>query len=263
MYRHVIVPFDGILEHRAVLAPGADLAWRCGAKVVIVATNDSTDPDIEAILKAQAMQRSGTDADFWVDLGIDIDGALLGAAAHRDDPVICITQRHRRPGLLKRRPSLTPVPARVLREAPCPVVFVGPEADVSRGLPFSTLYVPVEPEVGGEVAATLAAAWALTFRVAVHLVASVAPDAGPDVRASALDQARALLARVQAVTPEVRLDVIETERPAAALAAIAGDDPDGVVMLGGTGGDHHDALGPYAAEVVATSRRAVVFPPAS
>ncbi len=263
MYRHVIVPFDGVLEHRAVLAPGADLAWRCGAKVVIVTTNDSNDPDIEAILKSQAMQRSGSDADFWVDLGIDIDAALLRAAAHRDDPIICVTQRHRQGGLLKRRPSLTLLPERVLREAPCPVVVVGPEADVSRGLPFATLYVPVEPEVGGEAAAALAASWSLTFRVGVHLVASVAPDAGPGRTALALDAARELLARVQAVTPDVRLDVIETERPAAALAAIAGDDSDGVVMLGGTGGDEHTLLGPFAAEVVATCQRAVVFPPAS
>lgn len=261
MYRHVIVPFDGVLEHRAVLAPGADLAWRCGAKVVIVATNESTDPDVEAILKAQAMQRSGTDADFWVDLGIDIDSALLGAAAHRPDPVICITQRHRQGGLLKRRSSLTPLPARVLREAPCPVVVVGPEADVSRGLPFATLYVPVDPDVGGEAAAALAAAWSLTFRVAVQLVVSVAPGTG--TASPTVVAARELLARVQAVTSDVRLEVIETEQPAAALAAIAGDDPDGVVMLGGTGGDHHAPFGPFAAEVVATCRRAVVFPPAS
>lgn len=259
MYRHVIVPFDGVLEHRAVLAPGADLAWRCGAKVVIVATNDSNDPDIEAILKSQAMQRSGSDADFWVDLGIDIDEALLGAAAHRADPVICVTQRHRQGGFLKRRSSLTALPARVLREATCPVVVVGPEVDVSRGLPFATLYVPVEPAVGGEAAAALAAAWSLTFRVSVQLVASVAPGAG----SAPIDAARELLARVQAVTPEVGLDVIETEQPAAALAAIAGDDPDGVVMLGGTGGDHDAPLGPFAAEVVATCRRAVVFPPTS
>jgi nucleotide-binding universal stress UspA family protein len=259
MYRHVIVPFDGVLEHRAVLAPGADLAWRCGAKVVIVATNDSNDPDIEAILKSQAIQRSGSDADFWVDLGIDIDSALLAAAANRADPIICITQRHRQGGLLKRRSALTPLPARVLREATCPVVVVGPEADVGRGLPFATLYVPAEPESGGEDAAGLAAAWSLTFRVSVQLVASVAPGSTP----AAADEARHLLERVQAVTPQAHLDVIETAHPAAALAAIAGEDPDGVVMLGGTGGDQHSPLGPFAAEVVATCRRAVVFPPAS
>lgn len=258
MYRHVIVPFDGVLEHRAVLAPGADLAWRCGAKVVIVTTNASDDADVRAILKTQAMAKSGRDADFWADLGIEIDQALLAAADNRVDPIVCVTSRHRTTGLIRKRTTVTPLPAAVMRHAPCPVVVIGPEVDVSRGLPFSALYVPVDPQVGGEPAAALAVEWALTFRLTVHLVAMVPP--GADALRRSMAGAEELLARVKAVTPNALLEVIETAQPAAALAAIASDDADGVVMLGATGGDDHHLLGPFAAEVVALSRRAVVFP---
>ena len=67
MYQHVIVPFDGTLEARAVLAPAADLAWRCGAKVVIVSTTAIDDDVVQDLLKSQAIAKSGADIDFWVD----------------------------------------------------------------------------------------------------------------------------------------------------------------------------------------------------
>jgi len=260
MYRHVIVPFDGILEHRAVLAPAADLAWRCGAKLVVVTTNASDHEDVKLVLKHQAITKSGADVDFWVDLGIEIDEALLGAAAHRTDPVVCITSRHQTKGLLRPKVVDTPLPGRVLVGAPCPVVVVGPETDVSRGLQFSTLYLPTDEVGGGERAAELAVEWAVTFRVNLHLVAMVprGGDSGPVVA-----EAEALLARVRAVVPHTLLEVIETDHPGAALAAIASDDADGLVLLGRTGAEGDEPLGPYAAEAVAASRRAVVFPPVS
>ena len=49
MYQHVIVPFDGGLEARAALAPASDLAWRCGAKVVVVSTTAIDDEVLGAI----------------------------------------------------------------------------------------------------------------------------------------------------------------------------------------------------------------------
>jgi hypothetical protein len=71
----------------------------------------------------------------------------------------------------------------------------------------------------------------------------------------------ALHEMVAAAAPGADLEVIESAQPAAALVAIAGEDADGVILLGGTGGDEKAPLGPFAAEVVATSRRAVAFAP--
>lgn len=258
MNRHVIVPYDGILENRAAIAPAADLAWRCGAKLVAVSTTDIDDEVVQALLKSQAIAKSGADADFWVDPGLEIGAALLEAARHRSDPVICLATRHRASGVLRKKTSTTPLPVDVLRHAECPILVIGPEVDVSRGLPFTALYVPVDDSFDSRRGALLAAEWARTFRVSVHLLAMVSPGAGesgPSPVVAALHQ------MVAERAPGIRLDLVETARPAAALAAIAGEDPDGVVMLGSAGGDEREPLGAFAAEVVATSRRAVVFAP--
>ena len=58
VYDNVIVPFDGAMSGRVALAPAADLAWRCGARVVIV---NQLQADI-AKLTAKASGRFGASA---------------------------------------------------------------------------------------------------------------------------------------------------------------------------------------------------------
>ena len=47
----VIVPNDRSREGRIVFAPAADLAWRCGAKVVNVSNTDVNNRSAQAVVK--------------------------------------------------------------------------------------------------------------------------------------------------------------------------------------------------------------------
>ena len=75
------------------------------------------------------------------------------------------------------------------------------------------------------------------------------------------DDVRAIVDEIRARMPAIELEVIETERPAAALVAIAAEERDAVILLPRTDADEHAALGSFPAEVVATSHRAVVLAP--
>ena len=95
MYQHVIVPFDGTIESRAALAPAADLAWRCGAKVVVVTTTAIEDDAANYVIKSHAIAKSGADVNFWVDPNVEPADALLEATRFRSDPLICLASRYR------------------------------------------------------------------------------------------------------------------------------------------------------------------------
>ena len=72
VYQNVIVPNDGTLEGRSALAPAADLAWRCGARVVNVSNTEVSDKSSKAAVKGHAMAQSAADVEFWVDLENDL-----------------------------------------------------------------------------------------------------------------------------------------------------------------------------------------------
>ena len=169
MFEHVIVSVDGGTGTRAVLAPAVDLAWRCGAKLVVVTTAPSAARSSRDLLKAHAMARSGADIDHWVDPGGDPGAAILETVAHRSTPIVCLATRP-------------------------------PEA------------------------------------------------------------VRALHQEVARLAPECSCEVVQTTRPAAALVAISSTGT-AVVVCPEVGADRRGTLGPFAAEVVATSPQAVLFPP--
>ena len=145
MYHHVIVPFDGTLEARAALAPAADLAWRCGAKVVIVTTIAIDDEVAHFVLKSQAIAKSGADVDFWVDCARRARRCRAGG-----DPVP--VRAHHLHGLPLPRPAgccgrsrrRRPLPEAVLRHSSVPVLIIGPETDLSSGLPLAELVMPID-----------------------------------------------------------------------------------------------------------------------
>ena len=91
VYENVIVPFDGTGTGRTALAPAADLAWRCGARIVIVNNTDASDKASREAIKGKAMTLSGADVDFWVDLDHSLGVALVEAAKFRGRPILCIS----------------------------------------------------------------------------------------------------------------------------------------------------------------------------
>jgi hypothetical protein len=256
MYKHVIVPFGGGLEARAAFAPAADLAWRCGAKVVIVSTTAIEDDVVKHIVKSQAIAKSGADVDFWVDLGTELGDALLDAVKFRPDAVICLVSRYRTTGVVRKKQVATPLPEVVLRRSSVPVLVIGPETDLSRGLPMTAIHVPIDETPEAARAVAMAGSLATELRLGVRLLYMAPPGAAYSRPPAAV---KALVSVARSSAPDVTLDVIETARPAAALVAIAAEDPDGIILLPGTGGDEHAPLGPFAREVVDTSKRAVLL----
>jgi nucleotide-binding universal stress UspA family protein len=258
MFHHVIVPFDGTLEARAALAPAADLAWRSGAKVVIVSTLAIEDEVVQFVLKSQAIAKSGADVDFWVDAQAELGDAVLEATRFRSDPIICMASRYHNTGLVRKKQMASPMPESVLRHSSVPVLIVGPEADLSRGLPLAELMMPIDDSAESVRAARLAADMAASMRLGVRFLVMVPPGTGTD---GVPEPVRDIVDEIRGQVAGVHLDVVETEHPAAALVAIASEERDAVIFLPRTDGDEHAALGPFAAEVVATSHRAVILSP--
>ncbi|HEY6533870.1 MAG TPA: universal stress protein [Acidimicrobiales bacterium] len=255
MYRNVIVPFDGEVETRAVLTPASDLAWRCGAKLVVVSTNAVDDQALRAALKTQAIAKSSGEIDFWVDLERPLDVALLEAARHRPGSIICVTSRHRQHG---RRRRDTPLPAAVLGSPEVPVLLLGPDVDVTAGLPMTDVFLAIDPTPVAFRAARLAAEWARRFRLGVHLVVVLPP--GADEHA-ATEPYRPLLAEVAKLAPEATLGVLHTTSPADAFVAMVDDQLNAVLLLSGPGSD--GPLGVGVEAVVSRSTRPVLLAPSA
>ena len=258
MYQHVIVPFDGSLESRAVLAPAADLAWRCGAKVVVVSTTATEDEAARHLLKSQAIAKSGADIDFWIDAGSEMGAALLGATRFRAEPLICVASRYRSHGVVRKKQVPSPLPDAVLRRSTVPVLIIGPETDLSRGLPLAELVMPIDDTPESVRAARLAADWARELRVAVRFLVFLPPGVGEPRPPEGV---QAIYEEIRSQVPSIHLELIETEHPAAALVAIAAEQVDAVILLPRTGATERAPLDPFALEVVHTSGRAVLLAP--
>jgi nucleotide-binding universal stress UspA family protein len=253
MYRNVIVPFDGEVETRAVLTPASDLAWRCGAKLVVISTNDVDDQNVKVALKTQAIAKSGGETDFWVDLDRPLDEALIEAARHRPASIICIASRHRQHG---RRSRDTPLPAAVVAAPPVPVLVIGPEVDVTAGLPMTDIFLAIDGSTTAYRAARLAAEWAKRFRLGVHLVVVIPPDGDEH---AAVEPHRALLGEVAKRAPQATLGVLPTATPAESFVRLVDDQPNAVLLLA-----RADAGGPLGAgleEIVPLSSRPVLLAP--
>ncbi len=174
VYENVIVPFDGSPQGRSALAPAGDLAWRCGAKIVIVNNTDASDRASREALKSRAMSLSGSDVDFWVDLEHSLGRALVEASRFRPNPILCISVKTKAGGLLKgKRFSLPPIAEEVLRDAPVPVLVIGPEADTSRGLPLTELVVSTDGSPSAEQVFSLGVEFSRALKLKFMLVGVV------------------------------------------------------------------------------------------
>jgi len=254
MYDNVIVPFDSSLELRAALAPASDLAWRCRAKVVVVNTTPAADEESRLVLKSQAMSMSGADVDFWVDLDVDVGDALVDAVRYRSRPIVFVASRYRRTGLLGRSRTVIPPPPQVFTDVDVPVVVIGPEADVSRGLNVVEVLVLDDGTAPAERALRLAARWGQGLRVDVRVVAVVSAS---DHDTVARVQGR--FAAHMGAAPGASLEVLASDRPATTMVAMADRRPDAVIMAGRGEPSGGSPLDPVVAELVATSPRAVVI----
>ena len=255
----MIVPFDGSLPGRAVLAPSADLAWRCGARVVIVTNTEATEAETRDVLKTRAMSLSGADVDFWVDTNVSLGRALLDAAEHRKSPILCVSGRGKPSGLRRQR-SLPPVAQEVLASATCPVLVIGPETDLSRGLPMTELAVALDGSSNAEQILPMAAEWCRDLRLRLVLVGVVSADKDGGHQGE-IDYLEAHVEAVRPLVREVSHELVAASDPAAGLLEFLHAHEDAVLAMSthGRSGRQRGPLGAVAAKVVASSPRATVL----
>ena len=258
MYDNVIVPYDGTIPGRSVLAPAGDLAWRCDARVVLVQNTDVADESSREVLKKQAMSQSGADMDFWVDANVSLGRAALDAAAHRSAPVLCVSGKGRS-SRLRRHRGLPAVAEEVLAGASCPVLVVGPETDVSRGLPMAELLVALDGSANSETVLPLAVDFSQSLRLRLVLV-GVVPE-GEDDHEAERSYLERTLAEVRSRVPEATIELVEAKDPASGLLAILRERPDAIMAMSthGRSGTRRGPLGAVAEHVVAESLRAVLL----
>jgi nucleotide-binding universal stress UspA family protein len=256
VYRNVIVPFDGSLTGRVVLAPASDLAWRCGAHVVVVSNTDAGDRSSQAAVKLQAMAKSGNDVEFWIDLDRSLAESALTAVSYREDPLLCVASPRSHGALRRwRRPGVGQLAGDVLARATVPTLVVGPVADVGRGLAMTELVVVVDGTPSADTLVKLAAEWAAAFKLRLVLTAVLAPGQSmprPELQ-QYVDQRVDALEAPGGVTSELLADEAGVEELVASLHR----RHDAVALVMANHGKA-GALGSFASSLVIASPRPVL-----
>lgn len=257
MYENVIVPFDGTQPGRAALAPAADLAWRCGARIVIVNNTDVQDQASRAALKTRAMSMSGADVDFWVDPNHELGEALVEASKFRSNPVVCIAMKTKQG--LRKKFSLPTLAEQVFRGVEVPVMVIGPNTDTSRGLPMVEIVVSLDGSPASEQIMRLAVDWARSLKLKLILVGVVAESTpGPHTGEMEYLQAHAAAARSQ--VPETTYEVVVSSDPVTGLCDFMDKHEDAVLCMSTHGkSPGKSLLGSVALGVIGRSKRATIL----
>ena len=257
VYENVIVPFDGTQPGRAALAPAADLAWRCGARIVIVNNTEVSDTASRAALKTRAMSMSGSDVDFWVDVNHDLGEALVEATKFRANSMICIAMKTK--AGLRKRFTLTPLAEQVFKGVEVPVMVIGPNTDTSRGLPMIEIVASLDGSAASEQVLRIAADWARTMKLKIILVGVVADNA-PGPHTGEIDYLKAHAAALQSQIPETTYELISAPDPVTGLVEFMRKHEDAALLMsthGRSGGK--GLLGNVALGVLGRCPRAVVL----
>jgi nucleotide-binding universal stress UspA family protein len=257
VYDTVIVPFDGSQPGRAALSPATDLAWRCGARVVVVNNTESSDPGARQSLKSRAMSMSSSDVDFWVDVNRDLGEALLEATRYRPNPLLAIAMKNK-PGLRKRF-SLTPVAEQVLRLAEVPVLVVGPNTEIDQGLPMTEIVASLDGSPASEQILGLAAYWARNMNVRLTLVGVVA-ETSPGPHNGEIEYLETHAEALRHHVPDTSFELLSSSDPVTGLVEYMRSRDDAVLCMsthGRTGG--RGLIGNVALGVIGGNPRATVL----
>jgi len=256
VYENVIVPNDRSREGRIVFAPAADLAWRCGARVVNVSNTDVSSKSAQAAVKQQAIFKTAADVEYWVDLDHTLAEATLKAASFRPAPIICAASAERRSRLFgRRKPQLSSVVATLAEQAEVPVLVVGPVTDTSRGLPMTELVVVLDGTPEGDAVLPSAVTWAEQFKL--RLIFTALSEHGPLTDRSSVQQHIDLKANSVEAPGGVGVELVQGAGGVDDLATLLAAHEDAVVML--AAGPVGTPLSKDGAALILVSPRAVVL----
>ncbi len=255
VYENVIVPFEGSLEGRVVLAPASDLAWRGGARLVVVSNTDASDKSSKAAVKLQAIAKSGADVEFWIDLEHPLVDAALKAISYRQDPLVCVASPRPSGALRRRRRGLGQLVTDVVARATVPVLVIGPQADVSRGLAMTELVAVLDCTPGAEGLLAFAVEWCRDFKL--RLIVTASPAEGTSLSRADLQQyLDQRVAKVEA-PGGVGIELIQGDDDVEGLAALLAARENAVLLLSANHGKA-GGLGAFSTQVVTVSPRPVL-----
>jgi nucleotide-binding universal stress UspA family protein len=199
--RRLLVPYDRGPCTASALARAFALAERFRAEVHLVhveTTVADLDDDPAVTLEepppSLALVRATVPAD-------DVVGGILRYVADHDVDLV-VMGTHGRHGLA--HVFLGSVAERVVREAPCPVLTVRPDAEAAAPGRFGHLLVPLDFSERAEAALQHAAALADAFDARVDLLHAVDPNVLPDTYGLGLLWANALPDLVERSEGELR-----------------------------------------------------------
>jgi len=258
VYENVIVPFEGTPESRVVLAPASDLAWRCGAHVVVVSNTSASDKSSKAAVKLQAIAKSGADVEFWIDLEHPLAEAALKAVAYRDDPVLCVACPRPSGSLRRRRRVLGQLVSDITARTSVPTLIIGPLADIGRGLAMTELVVVLDCTPSADVLLRFAVEWCAGFKL--RLVVTAAPAAGTNFTRPDLQQY--LDQRVDPLTAPggVGTELIQGDDDVSGLCELLEGRDDAVVLVSANHGKA-GGLGAFTTKLVTSAPRPVLVRP--
>ncbi len=260
MFDYVLVPSDGGPELRAALTPGSDLAWRCGAKLVVISTTPATDEASRLTLKSEAIAQSGADIEFWVDLDHGIGEAVVIAASFRPNSVICTASRYKQGALLRRR-AVVEIPRTVFTETPTPILAMGPETDVSRGLPMGEIVMVHDGSESCAGTVATAAEWALRLKLEFVMVGLLSPNASVDERDWLVERLEAAIADVAGRVPVASLVIVEARDPVDTMAAFLTEHRESILVVGpDKDGSATASPGSFGAALLRVTPQALFFP---
>ncbi len=258
VYENVIVPFEGTPESKRVLAPANDLAWRCGAHLVVVSNTDASDKSSKAAVKISAIAKSGADVEFWIDLEHPVVDAVLKAVAYRPDSMLCVATPVPTGTLKRKRKGPGQLVLDVVARATVPVLVLGPHADLALGLAMTELLVVLDCTPSAEEVLAFGVEWATSFKTRLVVVASPAPGtsfSAPDLQ-QYLDQ------RVDglSVPGGVRTEAIPGDGEAAGINQMLTERDTTVVLVSANHGKA-GGLGIFAEKLIGESPRPVLVRP--
>ena len=257
VYENVIVPFDGSPDGRVVLGPANDLAWRCDARMVVVSNTDAGDRSSKAAVKLQAIAKSGADVEFWIDLEHPLAEAALKAVAYRQDSMLCVASPRPTSTLRKRRRSIGHLVSDVVARATVPVLVIGPQADIGRGLAMTELVVVLDCTPTADQLLAFAVAWSRSLKL--RMIVTACPAPGTNFSRSDLQQY--LDQRVDGLTAPggVGTELIQGD-DAEAVVELLGERDSSVVAVSANHGKP-GGLGIFSSKLALNAPRPVLVRP--
>ena len=258
----ITVPVDPSRDNGATIGVATMIAQQAGMGVALVAAPgggvDSS--GTEAYLRAQALvvsEDDGPKCSWHLLASGDLAGNILQVAGEGDTTLLCMATHSR--GAVAEM-LFGSVSEDVMRNAPVPVVLVGPHADAPKG-PYSHVVVAYDSSDTADRAVDRAAALAPRLGTDIALIEVLDPGVQLPDDVSETSAVRRAAHRLPA--SRTTWDVTHDRDPASGIVTMASEQPNPLIIVGthGHSGLRRVTLGSVALDVVRKATCPVIVVP--